>query len=273
MASTFALRERTLNAKLFSDLIRKAAALEPETENFAIALQFCLHNTAQHTYLDTNPSTVDTQYKELLKRLEINAQLKKAEALEVLTAKFQKQTCVSHYSDVNASILSLLYNLANAPASTPLDFEPKLFQDTGTEQGVGDGDDSESVESEWSYNWSTESDLKSEAEASEEELEEFSAESEEDAGTDLEHDSSTTFDWKTFSLDLSDQVGQGESVDGFDAEQTAVDSESTLIEAISRSRGRGLAFLQPNGALRTTEVNLVSLLELLAGRKSDSSGS
>lgn len=254
MASAFALRERALNEKLFSDLIQKEAGLQPQTENFTIALQFCLQNTAQHPYLDPNPSTVSAQYKELLQRLEINSQLRKADALKVLTAKFQKQPLKSFYPDVNASVLSLLYSLASAPASTPLDFEPKLFEESSVELAIKDINDSDDVDSEWSYDWSTESDLKSDDEGSVSEG--FSGASDEEAAADSDRDSPTIFNWKTYSLQLDEQSRPDNLVEEEEAE---LNLRGTLVEAISRSRGSGLASLQPPPRLRTTESILVSM--------------
>ncbi|GAQ81443.1 Spc97 / Spc98 family of spindle pole body component [Klebsormidium nitens] len=264
MASAFAQRERALNEKLFGDLVQRQAELQPQTENFSIALQFCLQNTAQHTYLDPNPSTVSSQYKELLQRLEINSQLRKADALKVLTAKFQKQPLQSFYPDVNASVLSLLYHLADAPASTPLDFEPKLFEEPSTELSIKDIDDSDDVDSEWSYDWSTESDLKSDD--GESVSEEFPGASDEEATAGSDQDSPHTFDWKTYSLQLDEESGPSNLVEEDEAEPNAADLSGTLVEAISRSRGSGLASLQPNPSLRTTEAVLVrQVLRLLQG--------
>ena len=249
MASEFALRERALNQKLFSELVQAAAGLEPGTENFAIALQFCLRNTAEHSYLDPNPSNVSKQFAELLKRLEVNAHLKKAHALEVLTGKFKEQPITSFYPDIHAAILSLLYSLAEAPATTPLDFEPQLFQE---QQNFDKNEDSESVDSEWSYRWSTESDLKSEDDLSD--AEDLTESSEEKGPISVGSEPSSFFDWKTFSLDLRNS-GEEENDD-----PGSLEEESTLIGAILKSRGRGLAFFQPNPKLRMTEGNLVSLL-------------
>ena len=61
--SLLALRLRNERCSLLSRLIATLLGSQPGDDDHKLALEFCMHHTHVHGFLDTNPAAVDEEYR------------------------------------------------------------------------------------------------------------------------------------------------------------------------------------------------------------------
>ena len=119
---------------------------EDDQENFELALDFSLSQLKHHSFLEVNPAQVERNYSSLKHRFEIASQLRKRDRLEREQQRFsQTYQSPELFPEARASVLSLLYQLADSPLSTVL---PVELEESRPAVGVGKEEGSEGEDDE-----------------------------------------------------------------------------------------------------------------------------
>lgn len=112
--------------EITKELVQVLAGLQPETENFNIALEFALSNFRFHRFLDVNSFDVTRKFDGLREKFLVHCKEENAEKLKDLkesylnkpfsNSMFETRT-ESHYG-----VLSLLLNLSESPVNQAILF-------------------------------------------------------------------------------------------------------------------------------------------------------
>ena len=90
MASRYLRKQQLLQRKLAGDLVLCQTDIDPETENYETAVEFCVNNFADHTFLDPNPTKVDERYAKLVEKLENHSVHEKVGRLKACVARLKE---------------------------------------------------------------------------------------------------------------------------------------------------------------------------------------
>ena len=90
MASRYLRKQQQLQRRLAGDLVLCQTDIDPETENHETAVEFCVSNFADHTFLDPTPIQVDERYAKLVEKLENHSVHEKVGRLRACVARLKE---------------------------------------------------------------------------------------------------------------------------------------------------------------------------------------
>ena len=120
--------------------------LSDSSVNYKRAEEFVLSNLKYHTFLNPIFADVSESYSNIIEKLLINSQTKKAEQLEMLRTKFLKMKLTNPKGvvDLNVGLLDLLLKLSTTPLDSSY-MPPKVFEKVRESELILEEDD-ESIE-------------------------------------------------------------------------------------------------------------------------------